>query len=107
MEVLLNRANPQDEGSIALGTSSNLLANPLPPCKRTAITKEVEDKTIENTIQKGAPISETVSNTSTHTTSAIPTFTEIDLEERFDQLRQELRQMQDKSITKKKDKLQK
>ena len=107
VEVLLNRANPQDKGSIALGTSLNLLANPLPPCKRTAITQELENKTIENTPQKGAPTSETVSNTSTHTTSAISTITQIDLEERFDQLRQELRREQDKSITKMKDKLQK
>ena len=47
-----------------------------------------------------------MSNTSTHTTSAISTITQIDFDKRFAQLKQELKQEQDKAITKMKNELQ-
>ena len=79
-EVLLNRANPQEEESVTTQTNQSLLINPLPPQKRTAITQDVEEKSSDNDAQKGATTAGTVSNTSTHTTSAISTITQIDID---------------------------
>ena len=103
-EVLLNQANLQEEENTANRTNQSLLLNPLPPRKRTAITQDVEDKSSKTDGQKGTAA--TVSNNSTHTTSAISTITQIDLDERFEQLRQEIKQEQDKAITKMKNELQ-
>eukprot|EP00957_Ditylum_brightwellii_P171558 13060796-Ditylum_brightwellii.AAC.1 len=59
-EVLLNRANPQEEEIATTQTNQSLLINPLPPRKRTAITQNVEEKSSKNDAQKGATTAGTV-----------------------------------------------
>ena len=51
-EVLLNRANPQEEESPAFCANSSLLIKPLTPQKRTAITHDIEEKQAKTMLKK-------------------------------------------------------